>query len=37
MERADQPDIDDDRAKTLRVQTEIARVKSQVTYREPHY
>ena len=27
--RADQPDIDDDRAKSLRVQAEIARVKSQ--------
>lgn len=30
LNRADQPDIDDDRAKSLRVQAEIARVKSQV-------
>ena len=30
MERADQPDIDDERAKSLRVQAEIARVRSQV-------
>ena len=32
VKRADQPDVDDDRAKTLRVQVEIARIKSQVQY-----